>query len=47
MLKLLMLLPQPAKELLAVFKLTGEVDQEIPSYSSVAPVIRRYITTKS
>jgi hypothetical protein len=26
------------KLVLAVFKLTGEVDQEVPSYSSVAPV---------
>jgi hypothetical protein len=32
--------PAPAKALLAVFKLAGEVAQVVPSYSSVAPVYR-------
>jgi hypothetical protein len=31
--------PAPAKALLAVFKLPGEVAQLVPSYSSVAPVL--------
>jgi hypothetical protein len=37
-LKLLLVVPAPAKELLAVFKPVGFDAQDVPSYSSVAPV---------
>jgi hypothetical protein len=48
MLKLLFVVPAPAKYILAVFKPVGfEVVQVDPLYSSVAPVVGASITTKS
>jgi hypothetical protein len=45
-LKLLFVFLQPAKYALAVFILTGEFDvQEVPSYSSVAPVTAGPVTS--